>query len=403
MLPRTTYRVVVGLMALWLAELGTHPVAAQTVAPAPEAPIPLLPAEQAWLVTLAASPSAGGAMDDEQVYVPLSAMADDAGAEPQAGTEQIVALDRETGEPRWTRDLATRWPPVTGHGMVFVAATDAIHALDPVTGQDRWRSAIAGPAMSPPRLAGGLLILAVAGGGVLAVRADDGIPAWHQSIGGSEGPASMLVDGEALYLALPGSRVVRLSVRDGGVVWKRTLAGTLGQPAIARDRVLVGSTDDYLYALDPGGGRFEWRYPAGGDVVGATADREHVFFVALDNVLRALSRGSGNQRWKALLTTRPSASPRTFGGLVLVAGLSPALSAFDAKTGAPLGTYTAPSLLAGPALVDPLLNPLRVAIVAITGDGRVVGLRPTHMMFREPAPVPLTALPGRTLEPDANP
>src|SRR5688572_10382610 len=32
---------------------------------------PLLPAEQAWLVTLPAPPSAGGAMDAHHVYIPL--------------------------------------------------------------------------------------------------------------------------------------------------------------------------------------------------------------------------------------------------------------------------------------------------------------------------------------------
>jgi hypothetical protein len=46
-----------------------------------------------------------------------------------------------------------------------------------------------------------------------------------------------------------------------------------------------------------------------------------------------------------------------------------------------------------------------VAIIAITRDGRAIGLRPTRMMFREQPLAPLQTLPGRPLnrEPLATP
>jgi hypothetical protein len=43
------------------------------------------------------------------------------------------------------------------------------------------------------------------------------------------------------------------------------------------------------------------------------------------------------------------------------------------------------------------LKPFSVAMVVIMRDGRVVGLRPTAMMFAEPPAGKLTALPGRPL------
>jgi hypothetical protein len=41
-----------------------------------------------------------------------------------------------------------------------------------------------------------------------------------------------------------------------------------------------------------------------------------------------------------------------------------------------------------------------VALVTITRDGLVEALRPRGMTFRETAPAPLRALPGRTLARD---
>jgi hypothetical protein len=148
----------------------------------------------------------------------------------------------------------------------------------------------------------------------------------------------------------------------------------------------------------------------GGDVIGAAVDEAGVYYVGLDNLLRALN-GNGNQRWKQALTTRPTAPPVAFDGIVVAFGVSPAMTAFDAKTHAPLGSYVAPNapgasvppVLKGPPLIDPVLHPFRVAAVVITADGRAIGLRPTGMMFREPPAVPFTALPGKPLTREASP
>ena len=396
MFPRTTYRVVLWVMALWFVGLGDRPAESQGRPAKVDPMAPLLPAEQAWLVTLPAAPRAGGALDGERVYVAVGAPESQDATRP-AG--RVVALDRETGATRWTHDLETRWPPAAADGVVVIAASDGIHALDAATGEPRWRAALPGPVSAPLGVAGGRLIVPVEPDGLAAFNMADGSLAWQRSFGGPAGPAAVAVSGGDVYLSLPGSRLVRASAADGRVVWERTLAGVLGPPALGRDRVLVGSTNKLLYALDPDDGNLEWSYMTGGDVIGAAAWDNSIYFVSLDNILRALNRGSGNQRWRQPLATRPSAPPRAFGGIVVVHGLSPALSAFAAKDGAPIGTFDAPppSELIGPALIDEDLKAFRVAIVAITGDGRAIGLRPAGMLFREAPPVPLTVLPGRAL------
>ena len=59
------------------------------------------------------------------------------------------------------------------------------------------------------------------------------------------------------------------------------------------------------------------------------------------------------------------------------------------------GLYGRTQPLLGPPLFDSVVTPYRVAIVTITPDGLVEGLRPTALLFREPSSIPLGPLPGR--------
>jgi outer membrane protein assembly factor BamB len=203
------------------------------------------------------------------------------------------------------------------------------------------------------------------------------------------------------YLSLANSRIIGVSLATGEMKWERTLSGTLSAPAVARDRVLVGSTDNMFYALDADSGDIEWQWRTGGDVIGSTADSDGVYFAALDNIIRRVKRTNGNQQWKKPIATRPVSPPRVVSGTIVVAGLAPAISEYDAKTGTPTSTYSAPGdppgRLEGPPLIDSVLRPFRVSAVVLLRDGRAVGLRPVSMMFREQPLEGLPALPGRGL------
>lgn len=355
----------------------------------PEPP-PLLPVEPAWQLTLPVPPSAGGDMDDEHVYVPLR----DTG---------LAALDRETGVVVWFRPMAPAVAPVARGGRVFVATSGGIEALDAASGATQWSVPLSTAVRAPMLWDTGWLVAIVDPDQVVAFRASDGHVIWRRALGAPSLYAPMAAGEGALVLSLTDGRVAALALADGAPLWERTLPGTLSEPAVARDRVFVGSTDNSLYALDADSGEIEWRWRGGGDVIGAAADGELVYFASLDNIVRALNRGNGNQRWKKETGTRPVRSPRAFAGLVALPGLAPAVTVFAGKTGASLGTYVAPGDLMGPPLVDPALPPFRVTLVAITREGVVEASRSTGLMFREPAVAPLPALPGRALTRDKLP
>jgi outer membrane protein assembly factor BamB len=230
---------------------------------------------------------------------------------------------------------------------------------------------------------------------MLALRATDGEVIWTRppKIPALHAP---IVSGDLVFAVVEGATIVAVRAEDGDLVWTRTLEGTLSAPVAARDRILIGSTANVLYALDPKRGIDVWKFPVGGDVIGAAVDGDVVYFASLDNILRAVSRGSGNQRWKTIIPTRPGQAPIAFDGVVILTGVAPRVDGYDGRTGKAQGSYTAPGDLEGPALVD-RLAPYRVAMVTITRDGRVAAVRSSPMMMREPAPSPLTVLPGRRL------
>jgi len=309
----------------------------------------------------------------------------------------VVALDRRTGNTLWTAPVESSWPPAVAGDRVVIAASDEIHALDAATGAPRWRTSIAQPAAGTMIVHGATLIVPLAGGTLVAFDVATGKTTWTARLEGVSGQLQLTPGPGGVYLSSSDGHVAAISILDGRVIWRRTIEGALTRPAAARERIIIGSSTDHFYALNPDSGKEEWRWATAADPIGAVGDADLVFLTALDNTVRAVNRGNGNQRWREVLGTRPTHPPVALGGIVVVTADSPTLSAFVGKTGAAAGTYDAPARLQGPPLIDPAPQPFSVAIVIIMRDGTVVGLTPTGLQFHEGWALPLIALPGRPL------
>ena len=163
-------------------------------------PIPLFPAEQAWIVTLPSPTSAGGAMDDERIYVPLQ-------------SEELTALDRETGEVVWVRAIESAWPPVVHGGVVYLAASDELHALAAATGDTLWRAPLE-PLAAPLVYDTGWLLAVVEPGDVVAMRAADGRQLWRLA---GAAPRSHAVAATTTRLLHAGRRSRRIAEPEGRI------------------------------------------------------------------------------------------------------------------------------------------------------------------------------------------
>ena len=362
------------------------------------------------MITLSAAPAAGGAMDANHVYVPLQDVVTQVEGERVVtpNSASITALVRQTGEVKWAADIGSSVPPVAAAGRVFVAAPSELHALSAATGQRLWNVALGGPVRGSMLVRGNRLLALTEPNQLIAVNLDTHEVAWRLAVG--EGRVLMNADDRAVFLVAPDSRALCVRLADGSVAWQRTLAGTLSEPALGKDRVLIGSDTQWLWALDPESGDEKWKWPGrifGGDVIGAAVDDDVIYVASLDNVIRALDRGNGAQIEKQDIKTRPVLPPRAFFGTVVVIGLSPVVSTFLQPKLSPVATWAIPpptdAQLQGAPLIDEHLRPFGVAMVVILKDGRVFGVRPVAMTFPEPAAVPLKFIPGRPIPREPEP
>jgi outer membrane protein assembly factor BamB len=343
----------------------------------------LLPAAEAWTTALPAPAAAEASLDAHHVYVPLT-------------DGRVIALARESGVSAWLEDVGAVGRPLPAGPSLVVPTADGLAALDVRTGAVLWRTAVEGAPLAGLIVVNGGVAGMAPDGRVAVVELETGDTRWSRDHGYSPSARALAAAGDHVYAAY-ADRVVGIHVVDGSVAWVRALPGPLGAPVVGERRLMVGSADNTLFALDPRSGALLWRWRTGGTVVGSAGGPDQVYFTALDNRLRAVASGNGNQRWQRPLATRPAQPPQLVGGVVVVTGVAPEVSAFDARTGAVLGRYTAPAELRGPVLIDPAPGPYAVSLAVVTRTNLVVGLRPTGLALAEPALAPLTALPGRTL------
>ena len=155
--------------------------------------------------------------------------------------------------------------------------------------------------------------------------------------------------------------------RLAGAAWKFPTAGPVrSSPTVSEGRVLVGSGDGDLYALDEKTGREIWRFSTGGPVDSSPAvSGETAFFASRDRNLYAVDARSGKEKWRfAMGVDAPFSwgyewiisSPAVDGRRVLAAGGDGVLSCLSAESGALLWRFrTGGRLRASPAVAGQIV------------------------------------------------
>lgn len=208
--------------------------------------------------------------------------------DPEKGKpSRLMALDAATGRLVWSapRGVTDSWPsPVvvqTAAGMqVITVANDWIIAYDPGSGRERWKVKCAGTDVAPsPIVAGGLVLAAVTGDRIYAIRPDGtgDVTATHVAWTSEEGVSdvpSPVSNGELAFFVHSGGRVVCLEVKTGKMVWEQSLEGEFyGSPALAGDKLYLVARNGTVFILRAGR-RFE---EIGRAVLGEPSDGSPVF------------------------------------------------------------------------------------------------------------------------------
>jgi serine/threonine-protein kinase len=339
-----------------------------------------------WQFALPAPPAQLPAFDDARLYVAL-----------RDGT--LVALDHANGLPAWSASRDATVAPLSMGPLLVGASGATAWALDAATGSPRWQHDLGAIVVLAPISAdAGPLFLTGANDAVL-LASQDGQEIWRQPLTGRATSSAAGAGGRA-WVGLDDGRVLAMQTSSRAIQWTRTLPGAALVMTPLGDRLLVGSADNFLYALRVKDGGIAWRWRTGGDVVGAaTADARRVYFVSLDATLRAIDLRHGDLRWQRPLAARPVGGPALAGSVLVVAGVSPELRGFKTGDGGLVGSAPLP----GRALQGPLVATARGSIPArvliTTAGGQVLAIGQTV----EPRLVPLEFLPGRPLRPEVLP
>ena len=283
---------------------------------------------------------------------------------------RFTAVNLKTGKTAWKFDShrCVAASPAIGtrqRGTIYAAflnhppcnATTGGHGTDGEViafaagfGKIRWRKTI-GPSESSPLLVGDRLYVGDWRGDVWALDARSGHTIWRYHTGGAV-KGGVAQAGGRLYVGSYDGHLYCLS-EGGTLIWRATSQPRLygnGQfystPAVAYDRVYIGSTDGKVYSFGAETGKLRWSHSTGGYVYASAAVWNGLVFLgSYDNRFYAYDAATGDLRWRFDAHGKISGSATVIGTVVYFATLNRHTYALDALTGKllwsfPDGKYT---------------------------------------------------------------
>ena len=161
----------------------------------------------------------------------------------------VVALDSQSGDVLWTRDV--------GKSGAYADADGT-------------------PVLAPDEKT---IYVSAYAGGVYALDVNDGVVRWHYPV---EGPTRVTVDEDRLYFAAPNDGVHALD-HFGRLVWRQAVSqGSLSTPVPAANRyVIMGASEAGLYVAAREDGRLLGFFKAGAGISSEpTVDGRSLYFVS---------------------------------------------------------------------------------------------------------------------------
>lgn len=259
--------------------------------------------EIAWERDLGRFSAASPTVADGLVFQPLM---NKLGEEREGGTGEVVALDAETGEVVWRfRKQPVESSPLHVDGLLYFGTfDDKLYALDAQTGRVRWSFETGGDVKGGPVFARGTVYFGSYDGKVYALDARTGKLQWDSSgqsglRGAGRFYATPTFAYGRVYIGSTDGKIYSFGARSGDLIWSHGTGGYVySSAAVFRKTVYAGSYDRHLYALDAATGDLRWRFAANGPVSGAaTVIDGVVYFATFGDRTYALDARTGERLW----------------------------------------------------------------------------------------------------------
>lgn len=316
------------------------------------------------------------AVDQDHVYV--------------AGRDgEVLALDRETGEQVWQRELET--PLVGGVGvggdtLIVTSLNGDVIALNAQSGQDLWKGRVASEVTAPAQFNRDIAVVQVINGRVVAFDRATGKRMWSYDSQIPElslrGTAMPLVVANATLAGFANGKMVAISNESGTAIWEQYVAlpegrtefeqvtDVDGQPMLYQNMLYASSYQGRLVAIDPRSAREVWHENLS-SYRGLTAGFSNVYAIADNDDVKAFDASTGTNVWtQDKLRFRQLTSPVAIGNDIMVGDREGYLHVMSQVDGHFVARYEVDSegIEGTPFVVDD-------KVYVLSDSGRVVALQ----------------------------
>jgi outer membrane protein assembly factor BamB len=201
--------------------------------------------------------------------------------------DSIYALDAGTGKVVWvyrrrsadSTNIRLCSSPLVRNTDVFVGLSDGyLISLNPEDGALKWEKKLHLAKKftdidASPLLAGDKLLVPTYDGELFALQPKSGDVIWKNELGGARKPTLDPTDPTGtFYFPSSTGTVSSIDLNSGKVKWKFDLdAGVPTEVLVSGDRLIFGSSTQYIYVLNKGDGKLLYRFNLG-DGSGVASD-----------------------------------------------------------------------------------------------------------------------------------
>ena len=192
----------------------------------------------------------------------------------------VAAFDAQTGNRIWDTQLGATdwWPscytiPTVAQGKLILGARAKSTALDAKTGKPSWKL----EGKFNRCVAVGDMIYAVRNDALCALKVADGKVAWTSTVIVGDTASTPAVAGEKVVVGTADGRICAFAIKDGTLLWsaqtgtslstlqpyQRGISDVNSSPAILGDSVYVGASDGKIHVLALGSGKETASYTLG--------------------------------------------------------------------------------------------------------------------------------------------
>ncbi len=268
---------------------------------------------------------------------------------------KVLAMDPDTGNPRWRTDLEVELSagPGVNEGFVAVASKDGeVILLNAATGEEQWRKFVGGEVLAHPLIDDDTVIVQTIDNRLLALARVDGKQRWEMEqtmpLLSMRGTASPLMVGSLIIAGFDNGRLAAVSLETGDIEWDSMLALATGRSDLERlsdidGAIAVVGQDVYatgyqgrLASIAVESGQVLWSREIS-SYVGVATDWNSVYTALDDGEVIALKRSNGVEIWRNDdLLRRDPTLPVPFNTTVVVGDFEGYLHFFSGLSGKPV-------------------------------------------------------------------